>query len=898
MITLDSSKKIIGVCLTKINDDFRKSFVDNLYKKTKNTDYKILVFNSVLDLYNNDVYDDGAKSIYSMINFELLDALVILSETIINKAVVDELIRNAHKRRIPVILVHGKADKCYCIERDYNEAFEEIIDHVLKCHGRKNPFFIGGFRGDKDSENRLECFKRVLSRSNIDFSDDMADNGEYWDVPTMKVLDRLMADKDRPFPDAFICANDVMAMTVCDYLKRFGYRIPEDISVTGFDGIGSADFFLPSLTTCNENIKGLSELVFSLIEKALRGEEAPGMFRQIYRPLIRNSCGCEDIRPVDFRKKADSLFHSMHDMEEHEKHIYTWMDTVLECTDISRLGAALSSYILTNSYVCLRSDFIANVVDKGPKKHGKLISDELIIFTSRNEDYTIGVKRNFKLSEMVPDLEKWLLDDTLCILSSIYVRDDVCGYYAVKTDNINDFAHRINRVSKTMNIAFTTVVNRMRQNRMRSSIENAIYTDSVTGLLNLKGLEKWFERFSAEEQNHNKILAVSVYGVPKYKYIYENYGINDIESAIMAVSETLLLANPENSMVARTGDDEFTVINYIDADKDICKVINAATALFFGTMEQYNYESVKDYYVEVNCGCTVAQPRWHSSLVNLIKLANGEMYLNRLKSGGGPVLKEKKSSKDKYESFNILISKNLFTYHFQPIVDAKTGEIFAYEALMRTAGGIRMSPLEILEIAQDYNRLQEIERATVFNVMKYFSENFEKFHGKKLFINTIPGSFLSKNDYDEILETYEDYFKYCVFEITEQETLSDDELSSMKRLKGSELAVDDFGTGHSNIVNLLRYAPQIIKIDRFLITDVHNDMNKQMFVKSAIEFARMNNIKIIAEGVEIIEEFQTLAGFGVDLIQGFYTAKPAAEPLAAIPDDIRNSIIMANSAFA
>ena len=115
---------------------------------------------------------------------------------------------------------------------------------------------------------------------------------------------------------------------------------------------------------------------------------------------------------------------------------------------------------------------------------------------------------------------------------------------------------------------------------------------------------------------------------------------------------------------------------------------------------------------------------------------------------------------------------------------------------------------------------------------------------------------------------------------------------------GSELAVDDFGTGHSNIVNLLRYAPQIIKIDRFLITDVHNDMNKQMFVKSAIEFARMNNIKIIAEGVETIEEFQTLAGFGVDLIQGFYTAKPAAEPLAAIPDDIRNSIIMANSAFA
>lgn len=895
---MDSMKKIIGVCLTKINDDFRKSFVDCLYKETRNSEYKLLVFNSVLDFYNNDAYDKGAKSIYKMINFKLLDALVILYESFMDKTVVHELIADAHKRGIPVILVHGRADNCYCIERDYDEALESVIDHVLSFHGRKNPFFIGGLRGDVNTESRLECFKRVLSRNGMEFSESMVDYGDFWDVPTMTALDRLMADKERPFPDAFICANDVMAMTVCDYLKRFGYRIPEDISVTGFDGIGRVEFFLPSLTTCNENIPGLTALVFDLLKKSMNGEETPGLYKQKYAPLIASSCGCEDSHPVDFRQKADNLFHRMSDMEEHEKHIYTWMDRVLECTDISRLGAALSSYILTNSYVCLRNDFIAHVVNKGSNKTDKPISDELIIFTSRNEDYTIGVKRNFSLSEMVPDLDKWLQDDTLCVLSSIYVRDEVCGYYAVKTDNVNEYAHKINRVSKTMNIAFTTVVNRMRQNRMRSSIENAIYTDSVTGLLNLKGLEKWFERFSAEEQNRNKVLAVSVYGVPKYKYIYENYGINDIESAIIAISETMLLANSENSMVARTGDDEFTVINYIDADKDIGGVINSATSVFFGTMEQYNYESVKDYYIEVNCGCTVAQPPWNSTLVNLIKLANGEMYLNRLKSGSGPVLKDKISSKDKYESFNILISKNLFTYHFQPIVDAKTGEIYAYEALMRTTGGIKMSPLEILEIAADYNRLHEIERATIFNIMKYFSENFEKFNGRKLFINTIPGSFLTKNDFDEIAETYKDYFKYCVFEITEQETLSDDELNSMKSLMGSELAVDDFGTGHSNIVNLLRYAPQIIKIDRFLITDIHEDMNKQMFVKSAIEFARMNNIKIIAEGVETIEEYQTLAGFGVDLIQGYYTARPAPEPIVSISDEIKNRIIMANSAFA
>ena len=71
-----------------------------------------------------------------------------------------------------------------------------------------------------------------------------------------------------------------------------------------------------------------------------------------------------------------------------------------------------------------------------------------------------------------------------------------------------------------------------------------------------------------------------------------------------------------------------------------------------------------------------------------------------------------------------------------------------------------------------------------------------------------------------------------------------------------------------------------------------------MFVKSAIEFARMNNIKVVAEGIETREELQTVIGFGVDLIQGFYTAKPAPEPLSELSAELRNEIVMASSAVS
>ena len=139
-----------------------------------------------------------------------------------------------------------------------------------------------------------------------------------------------------------------------------------------------------------------------------------------------------------------------------------------------------------------------------------------------------------------------------------------------------------------------------------------------------------------------------------------------------------------------------------------------------------------------------------------------------------------------------------------------------------------------------------------------------------------------------------------VIEITEQNDLTDEELNRIKNFDGKggncQLAVDDYGAGFSNIVNLLRYKPDVIKIDRYLISDIHNDINKQMFVKSTIDFAQMNGIKTIAEGVETSEELQAVISYGVDLIQGFYTARPSAEPLDELPDKIKYEIVSAGAA--
>ncbi len=167
-----------------------------------------------------------------------------------------------------------------------------------------------------------------------------------------------------------------------------------------------------------------------------------------------------------------------------------------------------------------------------------------------------------------------------------------------------------------------------------------------------------------------------------------------------------------------------------------------------------------------------------------------------------------------------------------------------------------------------------------------------------MFINTIPGHFLKEEDMERLLRKYGSCMNKCVFELTEQNTVSDDELDSMKHLANeslkSQIAIDDYGMGHSNIVNLMRYAPQVIKIDRFLVEDIHQNKNKQLFVSSTVEFARMNNIMVLAEGVETSEELRTVIDLGVDLIQGYYTGRPTLEPISHIDESIKQEMLAAN----
>ena len=892
------NKRIVGVCISAVHKGFKSDFIERLNAEIASKDCKIIVFNSLLSVYDGSIYDVGASSVYNSIRFDILDCLIIFDRGLVNKQTGAELISKAAENNVPVILINSENEGCYCVSDDYKTSYRNLIRHVIKDHKARDLFFMGGYRWDPDTLDRLACFKKALGDENITFDDSMVAYGEFKDTMTIEKLNLLLRLKKRP-PEAIICASDIMAMAVCRRLAELNYSVPKDVIVTGFDGIEEGKYFVPNITTIRRNIEGEASACANLLDEIFDNIAERRIIKVPYRVIYNESCGCpseEDFS--DYRRKMAECMRINREFSSHESDVFAGADKFLMCENVPEMLEALVDYNLGDkSYLCIKSMLFESLNIMYKSNLDIDYSNEYVILSSESDEEFGLMEDDLKM--IVPNALDWTEDNTVFVVNALYVEDYQYGLYFYKTDNIEFMANRVNRMSRALNLSFGTVYTRMIQKGMQMELEQAAYLDQMTQIANLKGLEKWFEEFASKKENHETAVAMAIFKLDRYKYIYENFGVGEIEEAVNLVAGVFSRNTGRKKFIARTADDEFVLVDYTgDLDDPVSAetIMNNELNTLLSAVENYNAVHFKDYSFEMNVGFTLSAKGWESDLRSMMRLAYGELYLNILKDKRKSYIEDAiaDDSKDHYDDLMLVLDKNLLTYYFQPIVDVASGEIYAYEALMRTSGGVDVAPLVLLQTAAKYKKLYELEKMTLFGIMDYFVEHFDKFKGRRIFINSIPGHFLNDADFKVFTKKYKGYIQYCVFEITEQNSISDNELFKIKTLTVDEmngqLAVDDYGSGQSNIQNLLRYTPNIVKIDRFLIKDIYKDSNKQLFISNIIEFARLNDMRVVGEGVETQEELRTVAQAGVDYIQGFYTAKPKPEPLDSLPKEIYDQV--------
>ncbi len=223
------------------------------------------------------------------------------------------------------------------------------------------------------------------------------------------------------------------------------------------------------------------------------------------------------------------------------------------------------------------------------------------------------------------------------------------------------------------------------------------------------------------------------------------------------------------------------------------------------------------------------------------------------------------------------------TVHYQPKVSIATRDLFGVEALVRWNHATRglVFPDSFIHVAEKFDLIDELTDAVFIKAMEQGGDWLNAGLDLKVSVNISVDS-LNRLDLPEfIVEKAAEQgmdASHIMLEVTESRLMEDIkkplEILSRLRLKGIGLSIDDFGTGHSSMVQLKRIPFTELKIDRAFVNGATKDKDARAILEFNVDLAKKLGLSIVAEGVEEREDWDLLAKLKVDLVQGYFVAKP------------------------
>lgn len=233
-----------------------------------------------------------------------------------------------------------------------------------------------------------------------------------------------------------------------------------------------------------------------------------------------------------------------------------------------------------------------------------------------------------------------------------------------------------------------------------------------------------------------------------------------------------------------------------------------------------------------------------------------------------------------------LLSEDRLRMHFQPILHADSGrEVFAFECLARGEGrdGALISPAQLFPAARASDLMFHLDRAArVAAIREAATQGIRE----NVFINFNPTSvydpvFCLRTTFDEVERLGTSPEQY-VFEVVETDLVQDpghlEAILKEYRRHGFRVALDDLGAGYGSLNLMQGIRPDFVKLDRGMVDGVSANSYLASMTARLIDMARDLGVQIIAEGIETREDWEWLRAQGVDFVQGFYFARPAAVP--------------------
>lgn len=614
-----NGRKIIAVCIPKAFDIASFEYIKELNKYAAKKGYALFVYQTNTSLYIGNRNDNGERFVFDLIDFDIIEGVVIFSEFLKDDKITSSVAGKARRRGKPVVSVEKPVDGCTNVRYDYGNCFEKIVRHIIVDHKLTKVNFIAGIEGNDFSEERLDVYKKVLAEQGIPYDPERVGYGQFWEGPTRQVMEKFLAD-GKELPEAIICSNDVMAMTACKALHERGYNVPKDVIISGFDGIEDERYHSPRLTTCISSKSEMSKKIIDIIDDSLAGKEVPKEAVIEFEMVLSQSCGCADHGAVDAYTALSEMQTRLADYQN----CSLIMTGILALISSKRKPELIIDELkgkeyFFNVYCCLNTDALTPKSGIVENEHEKPFTDEMdMIFRGNWQEPSSEVIR-FERKDIAPEFDKYILMDMPVIFTALHYLDVPLGYMCINYSVDLRTYERIPQIAEALGTGFGNV-------RMYTAMERLYTHDTLTELYNRRGFYQLVTpRIERAMQMPGEYIAIVSADLDGLKYINDNFGHYEGDNAIKVTAMALEYAAVEGEICARFGGDEFVVAGVVKDADSYEKNFKSRVSEY---IERYNNISGKPYKVAASVGIICGKPDG-STIDELIKMSDNLMYADK-----------------------------------------------------------------------------------------------------------------------------------------------------------------------------------------------------------------------------------------------------------------------------
>lgn len=619
-------KNRIAVFTNGWSNEYIENVVEGIRRKAKENGTDVFIFATYTFFTDSSIQSKCQLNLFHLPAPEDFDGAILLTNTFNLPDEAERIVTLWERKNVPMISLEVKLPGIPYLGTDNYTGMHDLAEHLITVHGAGKIVYVGGIEGNQENIIRKQALEDALHEHGLELV--YSENGDFGFYTSVKIANDWI-DNGREMPDAFVCANDVTAIGLCNAFSERGISIPNDVIVTGFDGMSDGKKTFPLLTTVSRGWDALGEHAYEKLYYHIDhpDEDIDTVFSSVFE--AGESCGCSiDKAAVNTRLKMlrnvylDSVKYLTLDM--YFQNIRIGMSTLASKDDFfHNLSPILEmgTYPANDFVLCVEPDFFELDDMEYPERiRGYSHEMELLVEMREGKAYPPSrISRN----TLYPRYEhKEGQSDTYLFIPLNHL-DYIIGYVGIKNDLSMLYDQSLRRWSMNMNTCFMQARQYIFSRQANEKLRKIYLTDLLTGMYNRTGCEDVLYKFVESEKAQGSSVILLFADINRMKTINDVYGHLNGDFAIKASADAMMQAlGNEDWLFGRYGGDEFVAVGRYDRAMDAEKFrseLNSSMNSFFESLNVNFPLSVSVGYYIINSGDS-------GTIEDYIRRADSSMY--------------------------------------------------------------------------------------------------------------------------------------------------------------------------------------------------------------------------------------------------------------------------------